>query len=404
MTIKESLAGEMLAGISVLVIGGPREKFTSDEFDTMKRFVDRGGRILLLMSEGGEEQMNTNVNYFLEDFGVTVNTDAVVRTVFDGRHFHPKEVVIAHGVLNREINRAAGKAIPGHRTADSGAHDESSTAGARATGHVSFMYPFGATLAVQKPSVPVLSSGNVSFPLNRPVCAFFQGRAAGMGRPPVGTLTQPQAAGRLVVTGSVHMFSDEYLEQEENSKVLEVILRWLTTDEVHLNAIDAEDPEVSDYHFLPDTVSLSETVRCCLQEGDDVPRDFTKLFEPTLSSLNTSVLPLALEAFELLRTPHEPLTLIRPEFETPLPPLQPAVIPPTFKVQKSGQPFGCVCRLSVCLYLCDALCVFVCGATVCRSISALRAHSCVPRSFRRPLWTSLTLMNISRRSACDWRS
>ena len=40
------------------------------------------------------------------------------------------------------------------------------------------------------------------------------------------------------------MFSDAYLDKEENGKLLEVVLRWLTTDEISLNPIDAEDPEV----------------------------------------------------------------------------------------------------------------------------------------------------------------
>ena len=35
------------------------------------------------------------------------------------------------------------------------------------------MYPFGATLNVQKPAVPILSSGTVSYPLNRPIGAAY---------------------------------------------------------------------------------------------------------------------------------------------------------------------------------------------------------------------------------------
>ena len=38
---------------------------------------------------------------------------------------------------------------------------------------LNFVYPFGATLNVVKPAVPVLSSGTVSLPVNRPVCAFY---------------------------------------------------------------------------------------------------------------------------------------------------------------------------------------------------------------------------------------
>lgn len=36
-----------------------------------------------------------------------------------------------------------------------------------------FVYPFGATLNIVKPAIPVLSSGSVAFPVCRPVCAFY---------------------------------------------------------------------------------------------------------------------------------------------------------------------------------------------------------------------------------------
>ena len=50
--------------------------------------------------------------------------------------------------------------------------------------------------------------------------------------------------GKLAAIGSVHMFSDQYLDKEENAKIMDVVFQWLTTDKVVLNAIDAEDPEV----------------------------------------------------------------------------------------------------------------------------------------------------------------
>lgn len=34
------------------------------------------------------------------------------------------------------------------------------------------MYPYGATINTVKPSIPILSTGTVSFPLNRPVLSF----------------------------------------------------------------------------------------------------------------------------------------------------------------------------------------------------------------------------------------
>ena len=50
--------------------------------------------------------------------------------------------------------------------------------------------------------------------------------------------------GKVVVLGSAHMFHDHYIDKEENSKLQDVIFRWLTSDDITLNAIDAEDPEV----------------------------------------------------------------------------------------------------------------------------------------------------------------
>ncbi|VUZ41432.1 unnamed protein product, partial [Hymenolepis diminuta] len=54
------------------------------------------------------------------------------------------------------------------------------------------------------------------------------------------------------------------------------------------------------------------------------------MFDQKLYAFDTSLVPKVLEAYEKLGVKHEPLTLITPEFETPLPPLQPAVFPPIF--------------------------------------------------------------------------
>lgn len=42
-----------------------------------------------------------------------------------------------------------------------------------------FVYPRGATLNVQKPAVPILSSGYIAYPLNRPVGAVYTNKVRG---------------------------------------------------------------------------------------------------------------------------------------------------------------------------------------------------------------------------------
>lgn len=41
------------------------------------------------------------------------------------------------------------------------------------------------------------------------------------------------------------MLADPYIDKEENSKIMDVVLNFLTTADLQLNSIDAEDPEVS---------------------------------------------------------------------------------------------------------------------------------------------------------------
>ena len=69
----------------------------------------------------------------------------------------------------------------------------------------------------------------------------------------------------------------------------------LTTDTVKLHPIDFEDPEISDYNMIPNSVLLSDRLRVCLQESDEVPTDFTRLFNTRLFSISTSLVPPAIK-------------------------------------------------------------------------------------------------------------
>ncbi|KAI8801523.1 hypothetical protein BJ742DRAFT_863908 [Cladochytrium replicatum] len=297
---KEDMNLSKMNEASVLVFGAPRENFLTSEFSALKQYLERGGSILYLANEGGESAMSTNFNYLLEEYGMTVNPDSVARTVYY-KYFHPKEVYVANGVLNRELNRAAGKQRGG---------------GGSSGRTLTFVYPFGATLNVQKPAIPILSSGTVSYPLNRPIGAVY---------------VSPSGKGKLVVLGSGSIFSDQYIDKEENAKLFDVLMEFLTSDKIVLNNIDANEPDISDYHYLPDTAKLSDTLRSCLQESEELPKDFTTLFDLDLFKFDTSLIPAALQLYEQLGLKHEPLTLIQPQFETPLPPLAPAIFPPVLR-------------------------------------------------------------------------
>ncbi|KAJ3391955.1 Intraflagellar transport protein 52 [Entophlyctis sp. JEL0112] len=294
---KDDMSINKVGDASLLIFGAPRDKFSMSEFGALKSFLDKGGSILYLAGEGGESEFNTNFNYLLEEYGMIVNPDCVTRTVFY-KYFHPKEVFVSNGILNRELNRAAGKKTNTSPSAKAGSefgNDKSHTG-------LAFVYPFGASLTVQKPAIPLLSTGTVSYPLNRPIAAAY---------------ISNKAKGKIVVVGSGLMFSDAYIEKEENSKIFDVIMQLLTTDKVILNPIDANEPDVSDYHYLPDTPKLAENLRSCLQESEDVPKDFTTLFDIKLFNFGTDLVPSAIKLYEDLRLKHESLSLIQPQVLIP---------------------------------------------------------------------------------------
>eukprot|EP00929_Paragymnodinium_shiwhaense_P019970 TRINITY_DN1344_c0_g1_i1.p1 TRINITY_DN1344_c0_g1~~TRINITY_DN1344_c0_g1_i1.p1 ORF type:complete len:447 (-),score=117.72 TRINITY_DN1344_c0_g1_i1:177-1517(-) len=318
---REVITSERLQDASVLVFAGPRDMFSVDEFGAIKEYLARGGSLLIMLGEGGEGKHNTNVNYLLEEFGISVNNDAVVRTVYHKYH-HPKEALITHGCLVRDLARAA----KGEKKKDKENEEKFTLNITRDDGEMAaldkdnsgleFVFPYGATLSVQKPAIPILSSGPISYPLNRPVAAVYN---------------KPNA-GRICVLGSVKMLDDEFLECEKNKQLIDTLLRWLlSASDVDLAFPYGEEPELSDYHHIPHTQGLAMNLRSCLQENETLPRDFTQLFDDSLFKFDTDLIPEGVKLYQQLGVKHEPLTLIPPQFETPMPSLQPAVFPPCLR-------------------------------------------------------------------------
>lgn len=159
---------------------------------------------MLMLSEGGEQRLGTNINAMLEQLGVSVNADSVIRKAFH-KYLHPKEAFIANGVLNKELVRVA-HGQPRQNEAAQGKYakryrdTKDDLQGRDENGGLKLVYPYGATLNVRKPSFPILSSGPISFPANRPIAAFYM---------------SPKR-GKLFVIGSMMFFEDEFFEQEDN--------------------------------------------------------------------------------------------------------------------------------------------------------------------------------------------
>ena len=43
------------------------------QFAAMKKYIEGGGSMLVMIGEGGEAKFETNINFFLEEHGIMVN-------------------------------------------------------------------------------------------------------------------------------------------------------------------------------------------------------------------------------------------------------------------------------------------------------------------------------------------
>jgi intraflagellar transport protein 52 len=210
---KEDITFAHIKDYQLLILGGPREPLRKEEFEDLLKYIRSGGSVIVMLGEGGEAKNGTNVNYLIEQFGISINNDSLVRTSYY-KYLHPKEVFISNGILNKEMVRSA----RGLQKSAAKKEMEAKTKGAgkklmdmkddikHDNAGLNFVYPYGSTLNVQKPAFPLLSSGPISYPMNRPLCATY--------------VHNENKKAKLIVAGSVKMFDDEFLEKEDNAKIV----------------------------------------------------------------------------------------------------------------------------------------------------------------------------------------
>lgn len=51
---------------NLVLLGGPRMPFTGKELQDVRNYIEQGGAVLVVMTEGGEQKGNTNINAMLE--------------------------------------------------------------------------------------------------------------------------------------------------------------------------------------------------------------------------------------------------------------------------------------------------------------------------------------------------
>ncbi len=71
---RDEISLERLLQARVFVTAAPTKKFSAAELDALKRYVSppHSGSVMVLLSEGGESKLNTNINVFLDEFVIKV--------------------------------------------------------------------------------------------------------------------------------------------------------------------------------------------------------------------------------------------------------------------------------------------------------------------------------------------
>lgn len=183
----------------------PTKKFNMSEMNSLKKYIDEGKTVIMFSGEGGELKSGTNFNHLLEQYGIFVNDDAVIRTSYF-KYFNPKEVFIQNGVVDEEFIRIANnkpKKTAGRQkkrlayTLDNDLDEDNPDS---ALGGYHFVYPFGCTMMVDSPAIKVLTSGPISYPVNKTICAMYKN----------------DKGGKIICLGSFEMLSDSYIDKEEN--------------------------------------------------------------------------------------------------------------------------------------------------------------------------------------------
>jgi intraflagellar transport protein 52 len=282
---KGVLSPNELKDVKGLWFFGPSRDVKPDELATIESFMSKGGAVFLCGSE-----FPPGFQSLLKKFGVAIADPLISPTYIT--YVDPYHVSVQHGLVNRSIGQYA--------------QDSNAT----------FAYPSGCSLVVTRPSVPILTSGQWSYPLNQPIVSHASVRREGRS---------------LTVIGSAHMFCDEWIKAESNAKLLGFLVDLAITGRAELNQIEAEHPEVTDRYYTPDVASMSERLRSCIQESEKMRNNFDENFDRGLFRMDLSNISETHNLAQTLGIKNEPLETVVPQFDTALPALTPAVFPPQMR-------------------------------------------------------------------------
>ena len=135
----------------------------------------------------------------------------------------------------------------------------------------------------------LFTSGKIAYPLNRPLCAVTTSRST---------------KGKLCVFGSINFLNNNYIDKEENMKVVDGIIKWL----LGINNADISTPskyvKINDYIYIPNIISISDKVKSCLDEAKEPPANFNELYDLNMFKIDNDLVPEAIDLYDKLHVKH----------------------------------------------------------------------------------------------------
>lgn len=277
------------------------------------------GNSAIIAAEGEGHDVRRLSN-LASKFGVEFHEDCVIRPN-PYKHYHPKDALLEDFIANRGLDEPLRKHIRlRHDTEPSDDDDQASRAklllGIESGPRI--VYARGCTLKLHanihaRTTTVMLTSSKWTVPNRQAICAFYR---------------ESNSNCRVIMLGSSQMMSDAYLRSEDNESLLKSLLDFIVDKSFFINISDARTIEIPEPVYGPDIERLVDTPIPCLQKPEALPDELdlqtTSLLDRRLFSVDSSLVPVIGRAYQDLMVPHEPLTLIKPNFLVKRPALRPA--------------------------------------------------------------------------------
>ena len=311
--LSDGLSEAVLRDVDVLVFCAHQDTFS--EVDILKNFIGNGGRVLILFDQCNEGFAGNNINQLTEKFGIKINDDHVICTSNQGSR-HPKETLVSWGMLNNTGDQFTDRTRREEKSQkEEEAHGKfgDENIHAQHPAGITLNIPLATTLTVQKPAISILSTGRSAYPMQHSLGAVWPDFA------------RDEKMGRLAVLGCAGIAADEFLDCAGNLEFLDIVLKWLSPSSAfNIHALSADVPESIESRIVSDMRGLAGRTRSCLQEIDELPKEFDVLFERSQFRLLNELGKEAVRLHGALSLKYAALDLINPRILVPMARLQPS--------------------------------------------------------------------------------